>query len=250
MVSAVERLVLSDVEVYPSAMARLRLTQKEKQILNETVERYHRARDRHGDRIVLLRDADLPRLFTVHQREVLKKFASIDPREYGFRGPYYGLHEPPRNLVAIRGQRYRRGKEREEKKVITQYAPRHVADAWRELNGRMKEEIGKELLVVSGYRSPTYQLLVFVNSYVRNNGCSIARTARYVTLPGYSEHGNPARQALDFGTKRGTYNGHFSRTQEYRWLVRNAKQFGFMFSYPRNNKVGVAYEPWHWRYCG
>ena len=32
----------------------------------------------------------------------------------------------------------------------------------------------------------------------------------------------------------------------YRWLRQHAGQFGFVESYPRDNKFGVIAEPWHW----
>jgi D-alanyl-D-alanine carboxypeptidase len=29
-------------------------------------------------------------------------------------------------------------------------------------------------------------------------------------------------------------------------LVENADRYGFRMSFPRNNRHGIAYEPWHW----
>jgi len=36
--------------------------------------------------------------------------------------------------------------------------------------------------------------------------------------------------------------------EEYKWLCRDAHKYGFVLSYPRNNSVGMSFEPWHWRY--
>jgi len=38
------------------------------------------------------------------------------------------------------------------------------------------------------------------------------------------------------------------RTVERRfaWLARHAHRFGFAMTYPRGNRLGIAYEPWHW----
>ena len=38
----------------------------------------------------------------------------------------------------------------------------------------------------------------------------------------------------------------FERSPAFRWLQRNAMQYGFTLSYPRGNRHGIAYEPWHW----
>ena len=34
----------------------------------------------------------------------------------------------------------------------------------------------------------------------------------------------------------------------FKWLEKNASQFGFYLSYPKNNIKGIKYEPWHWSY--
>jgi D-alanyl-D-alanine carboxypeptidase len=38
----------------------------------------------------------------------------------------------------------------------------------------------------------------------------------------------------------------FERSPAFAWLQRNASRFGFALSYPRGNRHGIAYEPWHW----
>jgi hypothetical protein len=42
----------------------------------------------------------------------------------------------------------------------------------------------------------------------------------------------------------------FEHSQAFQWLIQNAHKFGFRLSYPRGNKFGIAYEPWHWFYEG
>ncbi|HVT32680.1 MAG TPA: D-alanyl-D-alanine carboxypeptidase family protein, partial [Rhodanobacteraceae bacterium] len=36
------------------------------------------------------------------------------------------------------------------------------------------------------------------------------------------------------------------RSPAFAWLKRHASRFGFRLSYPRRNRHGIAYEPWHW----
>ncbi len=82
---------------------------------------------------------------------------------------------------------------------------------------------------------------------------SIRETVKYVALPGFSEHGAPSHQALDFINPDGI-NGEdnpaeFEALPEYAWLVKNAKRFGFTLSYPKAAAgTGITYEPWHWRW--
>ena len=76
--------------------------------------------------------------------------------------------------------------------------------------------------------------------------------AERVAFPGYSEHGAPRWPAIDFVTMKGMPSDKnpldFVSTEEYRWLLKNAHRFGFYLSYPKNNKDGIMYEPWHWRF--
>ncbi len=44
----------------------------------------------------------------------------------------------------------------------------------------------------------------------------------------------------------------FSSTEEYKWLVANAHNYGFVLRYPEDKTdiTGMIYQPWHWRYVG
>ena len=69
-----------------------------------------------------------------------------------------------------------------------------------------------------------------------------------VAFPGYSEHGDPVRQAVDFITTNDNDWRRFKKTPEYKWLSKNAYKFNFYLSYPKGNKDGIMFEPWHWHY--
>ena len=132
-----------------------------------------------------------------------------------------------------------------------QFLPRPVREAYEAMMQAMRRDLGKTLLVESGYRSPAYQLYLFL-FYLPKHGYSIRETNRFVALPGYSEHGNPERQAIDFINEDGV-NGEdhpeqFEALPEYRWLQQHAKAFGFFLSYPRDNAYHTSFEPWHWHY--
>ncbi|MBI4354097.1 MAG: M15 family metallopeptidase [Candidatus Omnitrophica bacterium] len=132
-----------------------------------------------------------------------------------------------------------------------QFLPRDVADAYEAMMQAMERDLGKHLLVESGYRSPAYQLYLFL-FYMPKHDYSIRETNRFVALPGHSEHGYPPRQAIDFINQEGI-NGEdkpeeFEALPEYQWLQQHANEFGFFLSYPRDNPHHTAFEPWHWHY--
>ena len=134
--------------------------------------------------------------------------------------------------------------------VDPQYLPQPVFEACEKMMMAMKEGLGKRLFVESGYRSPAYQLYTFLY-FLPKHGYSIQETRRWVALPGYSEHGDPAHQAIDFVNQDGV-NGDdraedFEILPEYHWLLAHAREFDFKLSYPRGTP-GTTFEPWHWRY--
>jgi D-alanyl-D-alanine carboxypeptidase len=78
-------------------------------------------------------------------------------------------------------------------------------------------------------------------------GQPLDRVLEVLAPPGCSEHhtGN----AVDLGcTGALPLDPVFETTSGYFWLKRNASIFGFSLSYPRDNRYGYVYEPWHWCY--
>ena len=139
------------------------------------------------------------------------------------------------------------------KPLDLQYLSPPVLEAYRRMMGDMEKDLGKSLLVESGYRSGAYQLYLFLY-YLPTHESSITETNRFVALPGHSEHGYPPRQAIDFINEEGI-NGEevpeeFEALPEYAWLNQHAHRFGFALSYPRNNPYNTAFEPWHWHFTG
>lgn len=63
---------------------------------------------------------------------------------------------------------------------------------------------------------------------------------------GYSEH--QTGLAVDINADGVNSTGD----QVYKWLKKNAWQYGFILRYPSDKEdlTGTAYEPWHYRYVG
>ena len=69
--------------------------------------------------------------------------------------------------------------------------------------------------------------------------------------PGYSEH--HTGYAIDIGDGNApatNLSETFGDTAAFRWLEQNALKYSFELSFPPDNKQGVSYEPWHWRFVG
>ncbi len=188
------------------------------------------------------------------EKRFLHLFRNLKPEDVGVTIPFHGFSQGEKNLVRLNGQKIRvKGKEEE---IPPRFLSRPVYQAFQFMMGAMESDIGKRLFVESGYRSNAYQLYLFVY-HLSDLDYSIRETAKWVALPGYSEHGDPEHLALDLINSEGI-NGkgskenaaEFDALPENQWLLKNADRFGFVLSYPKNAGVGIAYEPWHWRYVG
>ncbi len=103
--------------------------------------------------------------------------------------------------------------------------------------------VGITLQIVSGFRSIAYQ-----RDLIRKKikaGQSVSEILEVNAAPGFSEHhtgravdiASPGLQALTEA---------FETSDAFAWLEKNAATFGFSMSYPRGNRQGFVYEPWHW----
>jgi hypothetical protein len=127
-----------------------------------------------------------------------------------------------------------------------QLLPADVWQAFSEMNAAMRADLGRGLLIGSGYRSPANQLSLFVR-YMPYYDYSPAKTLPHVSLPGASDHNRIERQGLDFVSESGVdlrYSdaAAFEALEEYRWLFENAARFGFLAEAPDGTS------PWHWHF--
>ena len=212
------------------------------QVLNPIVDKRKQAGD-----APLITFEELYRPLKPDQVRFLEAFREIDPKALG--GASRRLPVPSGRESFVRLDRQVVQKEGKPVRMDTQFLPGEAYRAYERMMAAMEKELGKRLLVESGYRSPAYQLYLFL-FYMPKHGYSVRETNRHVALPGCSEHGSPAFQAIDFITPGGI-NGEdrpeeFEELQEYGWLHARAGEFGFRLSYPRGGES--AFEPWHWHW--
>ena len=119
-----------------------------------------------------------------------------------------------------------------------------AAEAWRRMYAAALKD-GVELLAFSSFRSYLYQKGLLAAKVKK--GVPIEEVLKVLAPPGYSEH--HLGEALDISTRDCPQAEEvFATTDAYRWLASHGANYGFHETYPRNNKLGIIYEPWHWRF--
>jgi zinc D-Ala-D-Ala carboxypeptidase len=142
------------------------------------------------------------------------------------------LQVEARDLVSVGKDIY--GRER-------QLTP-EAADRWADLHDAARRD-NVTLLLVSAYRSLEYQRQIFERKL--RAGHSLEQILKVNAAPGYSEH--HTGRAVDLTTPGCPPLAEaFETTAAFVWLARHGPRFGFHMTYPRENRFGVAYEPWHW----
>jgi LAS superfamily LD-carboxypeptidase LdcB len=108
---------------------------------------------------------------------------------------------------------------------------------------------GIHLQAVSGYRSFKDQEKLF-DHQVSKRGSRL-EASRISAPAGYSEH--HTGYTLDIGDAMNQdeiLTLSFEKGKAFEWLQKNASTYGFELSFPKNNRLNVSYEPWHWRFVG
>lgn len=162
---------------------------------------------------------------------VERGFARGVPRNYG-RTHHLPLQREPARLVSI-------GRDIHDREQWLQpQAARALAI--------MRDAAERDCIIlqtVSAFRSIEYQLGIIERKLA--HGQSMDEILRVSAAPGYSEH--HTGRCVDLTTLGfAALEEEFERSPAFAWLRTNAPRFGFAMSYPRGNRHGIAYEPWHW----
>lgn len=119
------------------------------------------------------------------------------------------------------------------------------------------EKAGVPLQMVSPYRSIQKQDRLFTESvnYYMGQGYSESEAIKKAnvsrTFTGTSEHNTGfGFDILEKGNW--TLTEGFDKTPQFKWLIENAENYGFILRYQKNKTdiTGIMYEPWHFRYVG
>lgn len=111
------------------------------------------------------------------------------------------------------------------------------------------EEAGYDLVLISGYRSYTYEQNLYAY-YAGLHGEDYANTID--DQPGASEH--QLGLAVDLGTSDNACRLQqcFGDMSASDWLEQHAHEYGYILRYPEGKEsvTGIIYSPWNYRYVG
>ena len=102
---------------------------------------------------------------------------------------------------------------------------------------------GVQLMIVSGFRSFGYQAELIRKKLAA--GQKIGEILTVNAAPGFSQHHTGT--AVDVATPGSRpLTEEFEHSDAFKWLSDRAKDHAFSLTYPRGNRFGFIYEPWHW----
>lgn len=118
--------------------------------------------------------------------------------------------------------------------------------AWSKMRATAAQD-GVTLFLISAFRDIEYQAGLIASKL--DKGQAIDDILKVNAAPGFSEH--HTGRAIDIGTPGcDALVTEFENTDAFQWLESSAGGFGFVLSYPRDNSLGIIYEPWHWCFRG
>ena len=121
------------------------------------------------------------------------------------------------------------------------FLSKECAQSWKKMqHDAMQDSI--TISVLSGFRSYNKQYSIIKNKI--NRGMNLKQILQENKLPGLSHH--HSGNAIDIISNSYKLSVDFEKTQAYLWLTQNAHKYGFYLQYPKNNKSGIMFEPWHW----
>jgi len=117
-----------------------------------------------------------------------------------------------------------------------------VEKHWRDMRQAARNS-NVTLDLISCFRSVNYQRNLIEKKLIA--GRTMDNILQVSAAPGYSEH--HTGRAIDIATDDCDHlTEEFDGTEAFQWLLKSAESYGFYLSYPKDNTLGIAYEPWHW----
>lgn len=166
--------------------------------------------------------------FSVEELNFLEQLFYASAAEYGFYGekPLRNLTDriPMQEVVKLPG--------------TGNYLFRGQPEA---LYLHIRKELGDQVVLTSGVRSVIKQFLLFLSKVAESNG-NLSRASRSLAPPGYSFHGVSDFDVGQVGYGQYNFTERFISTPVFKRL----KELGYLrLRYPRDNFLGVRFEPWH-----
>ncbi len=170
------------------------------------------------------------RVGTFSSRELafLDKLFHMDAQDYGFKGQK--LFKDITNTINLR----------KVNKIPGTGNYLYKGSSFK-LYQRLAHDIGNQLVLTAGIRGIPKQFYLFLKKAAQSQG-NLSVAAHSLAPPGYSYHGVGDFDVGQVGYGAANFTEKFSHTKIYR----NMTQLDYViFRYPRNNQLGVRFEPWH-----
>ena len=106
---------------------------------------------------------------------------------------------------------------------------------------KLQHDVGAHAILTSGVRGVMKQFLLFLERAYENKG-NLSLASRSLAPPGYSFHGISDFDVGQIGYGKGNFTERFVTTE----VCQRLTQLQYIdLRYPRDNLLGVRYEPWH-----
>lgn len=106
---------------------------------------------------------------------------------------------------------------------------------------RIKQDLGRQVILTSGVRGLIKQFLLFLNKAYKSNG-NLSLASRSLAPPGFSFHGIGDFDVGQVGFGVANFTERFTTTEVYRKLL----YLNYInLRYTPDNLLGVRFEPWH-----
>ncbi|MBF0621474.1 MAG: D-alanyl-D-alanine carboxypeptidase family protein [Magnetococcales bacterium] len=166
--------------------------------------------------------------FSKYEIEFLEKIFYSSASTYGFFG------EKPLKNLTDRIQRRRVTKVPHTGNFLYKGKPEETYKA-------IQDAVGEKVILTSGVRSVIKQFLLFLDKALRANG-NLSLASRSLAPPGYSFHGVGDFDVGQVGYGERNFTEDFVQTPVFKRL----NELGYIrLRYPRDNNLGVRFEPWH-----
>ena len=166
--------------------------------------------------------------FTSTETDFFEGLFSANAREYGFMGDK--VTEKLTSTI-----------KKSQTKKISQTGHFLFRGRSERLYRKLKSDIGGSITLTSGIRSIVKQTHLFIAKTIQSEG-NLSKASRSLAPPGHSYHGVGDFDVGKVGYGSKNFTEAFSSTDEFKKLV----DLGYVsIRYPRNNMLGVRYEPWH-----
>jgi hypothetical protein len=166
--------------------------------------------------------------FSIAEKAFLEELFATDAHRYGFFGDKVIsslTHEIPQREIG---------------KISRTGHFLFKGDAHK-LYRKLRADLGQSVELTSGIRSVVKQSHLFMAKTIQATG-NLSRASRSLAPPGYSFHGIGDFDVGKVGFGSRNFTEDFARTAEFKRLL----DLGYIgMRYPKENLLGVRYEPWH-----